>query len=41
MKKEEQYYESPELEVLIVSAETPLASSPLENPEEGGEWDWA
>lgn len=33
-------YRSPAVVVITISASLPLAASPLENPEEGENWDW-
>ena len=40
MKNREKEYESPEMEVLYLAPERPVASSPLENPLEGEIWSW-
>ena len=33
-------YEAPQTEVLPAETYCPIAASNLENPKEGGEWDW-
>ena len=40
MKNREKEYGSPEVEVFYLIPELPVASSPLEDPEEGEEWGW-
>lgn len=40
MKTENSFYESPQTEVLPAETYCPIATSNLENPEEGGEWGW-
>lgn len=40
MKTENSFYESPQTEVLPAETEQTIAASNLENPKEGGEWDW-
>ena len=40
MKFKDNVYETPLAEVLPVETERTIATSNLENPEDGGEWVW-
>lgn len=40
MKYTSDRYERPEIELIAVGLTRPLATSPLENPEDGEDWDW-
>lgn len=34
------FYETPDVEFISTRLDTALVNSPLENPEDGGEWTW-
>lgn len=40
MKFKDNTYELPQIEIVPVEAYQTIAASNLENPEDGGEWDW-